>query len=137
MSPISSSDENATVSLKIVVCYSRYPFPRPISPHNFSKDSTLSPNERFSSFSHATQPNRLAQQNQFLKELTFNQSHLMRSNLANIMGILKVMQPKKSPAELPELLALLKEEAFKLDKALQDSIHSSSSLNQKNFENND
>lgn len=79
----------------------------------------------------------LEKQSQFLKELTFNQSHLMRSKLANIMGILEVMQPKKSPEELPELLALLKEEAFKLDKALQDSIHSSSSLNQKNFENND
>lgn len=70
----------------------------------------------------------LEKQNQFLKELTFNQSHLMRSKLANIMGILEVMQPKQSPEELPELLALLKEEAFKLDKALQESIHSSSNL---------
>lgn len=71
----------------------------------------------------------LEKQNQFLKELTFNQSHLMRSKLANIMGILEVIQPKQYPEEVPELIALLKEEAFKLDIALQESIHSSSALN--------
>ena len=71
----------------------------------------------------------LEKQNQFLKELTFNQSHLMRSKLANIMGILEVIQPKQIPEEVPELIALLKEEAFKLDIALQESIHSSSSFN--------
>lgn len=71
----------------------------------------------------------LEKQNQFLKELTFNQSHLMRSKLANIMGILEVIQPKRNPEEVPELIALLKEEAFKLDTALQESIHSSSALN--------
>lgn len=71
----------------------------------------------------------IEKQNEFLKELTFNQSHLMRSKLANIIGILEVIQPKQKPEEVLELLNLLKEEATKLDKALQDSIHSSSALN--------
>ncbi|AFL82810.1 PAS domain-containing protein [Belliella baltica DSM 15883] len=71
----------------------------------------------------------LEKQNQFLKTLTFNQSHLMRSKLANIMGILEVIQPKQNPEEVPELIALIKEEAFKLDIALQESIHSSSAFN--------
>ncbi|MCH7415167.1 PAS domain-containing protein [Belliella sp. R4-6] len=71
----------------------------------------------------------LDKQNKFLRELTFNQSHMMRSKLANIMGILEVIQPRQNQEELDQLLSLLKEEAYKLDKALQDSIHSSSALN--------
>ncbi|MFD2037669.1 PAS domain-containing protein [Belliella marina] len=73
----------------------------------------------------------LERQNQFLKELTFNQSHMMRSKLANILGVLEVMEPKNNINEITEYLQLLKEEASKLDRALQDSIHSSSALNFK------
>ncbi|MCH7400627.1 PAS domain-containing protein [Belliella kenyensis] len=73
----------------------------------------------------------LEQQSEFLKKLTFNQSHLMRSKLANIIGILEVIQPQNNPEEIPELIAILKDEAQKLDTALQESIHSSSSMNTK------
>ncbi|MCH7408294.1 hypothetical protein MM239_02715 [Belliella sp. DSM 111904] len=79
----------------------------------------------------------LEQQSEFLKKLTFNQSHLMRAKLANIIGILEVIQPQNNPEEIPELISILKEEAQKLDNALQESIHSSSSLNQQNLENVD
>ncbi|TVP48396.1 MAG: diguanylate cyclase [Mongoliibacter sp.] len=68
----------------------------------------------------------LEKQNEFLKTLAFNQSHLMRAKLANILGILQVIDMKKKPEEASELLNILKTEANKLDKVLQESIHDSS-----------
>jgi PAS domain S-box-containing protein len=73
----------------------------------------------------------LEQQNEFLKALTFNQSHLMRAKLANILGILEVIDIKKSPEEALDLLKIIKVEAVKLDKVLQESIQDSSNFSTK------
>ncbi|WP_236613159.1 MULTISPECIES: PAS domain-containing protein [Rhodonellum] len=71
----------------------------------------------------------LEKQSKFLKDLTFNQSHMMRSKLANIMGILEVMDPKMQNDENSGYLHLIQEEAKKLDEVLKKSIYSSSSFN--------
>ncbi|MBW3466470.1 PAS domain-containing protein [Arthrospiribacter ruber] len=71
----------------------------------------------------------LDKQNKFLKDLTFNQSHMMRAKLANVLGILEVINLKDDLAEAKELLAIVKKEALKLDQVLQESIHASSTLN--------
>lgn len=71
---------------------------------------------------------QLEKQNRFLKDLTFNQSHMMRAKLANVLGILEVINLKDDLAEAKELLAIVKKEALKLDQVLQESIHASSTL---------
>ena len=72
----------------------------------------------------------LEKQSKFLKDLTFNQSHMMRSKLANIIGILDVMDPIIQNEETSLYLHLLQEEAKKLDEVLKKSISNSSSFNQ-------
>ncbi|WP_146131384.1 PAS domain-containing protein [Mongoliibacter ruber] len=75
----------------------------------------------------------IEKQDQFLRELTFNQSHLMRAKLANILGVLEVMDGKRDFEETAALIGLIKNEAIKLDQVLQSSIHASSALNSDNF----
>jgi hypothetical protein len=70
----------------------------------------------------------LKQQSQFLMTMTFNQSHLMRAKLANIIGILEILDPKKSAAEINHFIKMIKTEARKLDDELRKSISASSSL---------
>lgn len=73
----------------------------------------------------------IEKQDKFLQELTFNQSHLMRAKLANILGVLEVIDVKEDSQEAGQLIEMIKEEATKLDKVLQESIHTSSALNSK------
>ena len=68
------------------------------------------------------------QQSQYLMTMTFNQSHLMRAKLANIIGILEIIDPKKSAIEIAHFLKMIKAEARKLDEELRKSISASSSL---------
>lgn len=73
----------------------------------------------------------LEKQSKFLKDLTFNQSHMMRSKLANIIGLLDVMDSKCSSQETSDYLSLLNKEANKLDEVLRQSIYNSSALNHR------
>lgn len=65
---------------------------------------------------------KLQKQHDFLKNLTFDQSHTMRAKLANIKGILEVLDPKAKDREISHLVKMLKSEAEHLDKALKKSI---------------
>ena len=71
----------------------------------------------------------LQKQQELLKNLTFNQSHDMRARLANILGILELMDHEKNAAGNGKLLNMLKSEAEKLDNALKESIAHFVSLN--------
>ncbi|MCR9017262.1 PAS domain-containing protein [Aquiflexum gelatinilyticum] len=68
------------------------------------------------------------QQTQYLTTVTFNQTHLMRAKLANILGILEIIDPKKSAMEVAHFIKMIKTEARKLDEELRKSISDSSSL---------
>lgn len=70
----------------------------------------------------------LEKQSQFLKDLTFNQSHLMRSKLANIIGILELMDLRSCSKDINFYLEIISKEAKKLDEVLRDSIYNSSAL---------
>jgi PAS domain S-box-containing protein len=66
--------------------------------------------------------NLLKKQNEFLRNLNFNQSHSMRAKLANIIGILEVMDPKANMVDSLHFIKMLKSEAKKLDQVLKQSI---------------
>lgn len=68
------------------------------------------------------------QQSQYLTTVTFNQTHLMRAKLANIIGILEIIDPKKPSMETLHFLKMIKTEARKLDEELRKSISASSNL---------
>jgi PAS domain-containing protein len=68
------------------------------------------------------------QQSQYLTTVTFNQTHLMRAKLANIIGILEIIDPKKPTMETLHFLKMIKTEARKLDEELRKSISASSNL---------
>lgn len=70
----------------------------------------------------------IQKQSQYLKTVTFNQSHLMRSKLANIIGILEIIDPKSPPIETAHFLKMIKTEAKKLDEELRKSISDSNSF---------
>jgi len=72
--------------------------------------------------------NLLKKQNEFLRNLNFSQSHTMRAKLANIIGILEVIDPSANISDTLHFIKMLKSEAMKLDKALKQSITSSSKL---------
>ncbi len=74
----------------------------------------------------------LEKQGRFLKDLTFNQSHLMRSKLANIIGILQIMDLSTCSKEVNNYISILNKEARKLDEVLKESINNSSAL-ENNF----
>lgn len=64
----------------------------------------------------------LEKQKKILNNLTFNQSHDMRARLANILGILEIIEHEKNFAGNGNLLQMLKSEAEKLDNTLKESI---------------
>ncbi|WP_207226920.1 hypothetical protein [Cecembia calidifontis] len=68
-------------------------------------------------------------QKKLLENITFYQSHDMRARLANILGILEVMEQGNSFNNNRDLLQMLKYEAEKLDNALKESIALSVNLN--------
>lgn len=68
----------------------------------------------------------LKHQQRLLHTVTFNQSHLIRAKLANILGILEIIDPKAPAAETMHFLKMIKKEAKKLDEQLKRSISQSS-----------
>ncbi|WP_194774445.1 nitrogen regulation protein NR(II) [Pararhodonellum marinum] len=76
----------------------------------------------------------LTRQSEFLRQLTFNQSHLMRSRLANIIGLLNIMDNKFVDSETTSFLKMIKDEAQKLDEVIKDSIYHSSILDFNSLE---
>lgn len=68
-------------------------------------------------------------QKKLLENITFYQSHDMRARLANILGILEVMEQGNNSESNGDLLQMLKYEAEKLDNALKESIALSVNLN--------
>lgn len=58
----------------------------------------------------------------FLKELTFNQSHSLRARIANISGLLEILDLEQNQAESKRLIQVIKEEAKQLDNTLKKSI---------------
>ncbi|TAE72743.1 MAG: PAS domain S-box protein, partial [Bacteroidetes bacterium] len=69
-----------------------------------------------------------------LKEIAFIQSHMVRSPLANIQGLLQLIQDtctdKETNKEQIEMLQLVQHEAKKLDKLLLDIVQKSYQLRQ-------
>jgi PAS domain-containing protein len=72
--------------------------------------------------------NLLKKQNEFLKNLNFSQSHTMRAKLANIIGILEVIDPTADVSDSLHYVKMLKSEAKKLDRVLKQSIAKTNSL---------
>ncbi|QNF33129.1 PAS domain-containing protein [Adhaeribacter swui] len=63
------------------------------------------------------------QKSQALQELSFNQAHLIRAPLANIMGLLKLLQ--QIPAtnnEINQIVAMLQESATELDQQVRTIV---------------
>ncbi|MHA7130786.1 PAS domain-containing protein [Algoriphagus namhaensis] len=61
----------------------------------------------------------------FLKNLVFDQSHTLRSKVANISGLLEIIELEQDPQEIKRLLSLIKEENKMLDQILKKSIRQS------------
>lgn len=71
----------------------------------------------------------------FLKELAFEQSHSLRARVANILGILEIMDSEPQNSESKRLVQLIKNETKLLDQSLKKSIKESVQKN-KSMENN-
>jgi PAS domain S-box-containing protein len=61
----------------------------------------------------------------FLKDLAFQQSHSLRARVANIMGILEILDTEQHSSEAKKLLTILKKETQLLDQSLKKSIKES------------
>lgn len=67
-------------------------------------------------------------QKDYIQQLTFSQSHFMRARLANIMGILEVIQQESKGNHHDHFIKIIKSEARKLDNAIKMSIAQSTQL---------
>ncbi|WP_075351897.1 PAS domain-containing protein [Algoriphagus marinus] len=61
----------------------------------------------------------------FLQELAFEQSHSLRARVANILGILEILDSEPKNEESQKLINIIKEETKKLDISLKKSIRES------------
>lgn len=64
----------------------------------------------------------LLQKNELVKNISFHQSHSVRRPLANILGIIELMnshKDKMADAEVQEMISLLKISADDLDKSIK------------------
>lgn len=66
----------------------------------------------------------------FLKDLVFQQSHSLRARVANILGILEILDTESQSTESKNLVQLIKNETKQLDAALKKSIKESVQKNQ-------
>lgn len=66
----------------------------------------------------------------FLKDLAFHQSHSLRARVANILGILEILDSEPQSSESKKLVHLIKNETKQLDAALKKSIKESVQKNQ-------
>ncbi|WP_373397315.1 hypothetical protein V8V91_22535 [Algoriphagus halophilus] len=69
----------------------------------------------------------------FLKELAFQQSHTLRARVANILGLIDILDIEQQSIESKRILDIIKKETVQLDQALKKSIKESVNQN-KNFE---
>jgi len=76
----------------------------------------------------------LKEHHYFLKELTFEQSHTLRARVANILGILEILDSEPQHNEYKRLVQLIKNETKLLDQSLKKSIKESVQKN-KSLEN--
>jgi PAS domain S-box-containing protein len=72
----------------------------------------------------------LKEHQHFLKELAFEQSHLLRARVANILGVLDLLGAEPKNDESKKLIGFIKDETKKLDQALKKSIKESVRKNQ-------
>ncbi|GAA0879515.1 hypothetical protein GCM10009119_24830 [Algoriphagus jejuensis] len=61
----------------------------------------------------------------FLRDLAFQQSHSLRARVANILGVLQILETANQTPESKELLDILKNESKLLDQSLKKSIKES------------
>ncbi len=66
----------------------------------------------------------------FLQDLAFQQSHSLRARVANILGVLQILESENHTAESRKLLDILRKESKLLDQSLKKSIKESVSQNQ-------
>ncbi len=71
------------------------------------------------------QENWLKEHHHFLKELAFEQSHSLRARVANILGVLEILDSEPVNLESKKLIRLIKTETKMLDSALKKSIKES------------
>lgn len=64
----------------------------------------------------------ILRQNESLRKISFNQSHHMRAKLANIMGLLNILDEKKLHQDNKAFYKLLKKETEKLDKIIRENV---------------
>jgi len=67
----------------------------------------------------------IMRQNESLRKISFNQSHHMRAKLANIMGLLNILDDKKLNPDNKAFYKLLKKETEKLDKIIRENVSDS------------
>ncbi|WP_287063995.1 PAS domain-containing protein [Algoriphagus sp.] len=75
----------------------------------------------------------LKEHHYFLKDLAFQQSHTLRAKVANIMGLLDVLDIEQQSIESKRIVEIIKKETQQLDQALKKSIKESVNQN-KTFE---
>ena len=61
----------------------------------------------------------------FLRDLAFQQSHSLRARVANIMGIMEILDTEQQSPESRKLLTIIKKETQLLDQSLKKSIKES------------
>lgn len=61
----------------------------------------------------------------FLKELAFKQSHTLRARVANILGLLEVLDIESQSVESKRIVDIIQKETKELDQALKKSIKES------------
>lgn len=72
----------------------------------------------------------LREHHYFLKDLAFQQSHGMRARVANIMGVLEIIETDSMSTESQKLLGIIKKEVKMLDDSLKKSIKESVQQNE-------
>ena len=66
----------------------------------------------------------------FLRDLAFQQSHSLRARVANILGLLEIMDTEQQTPESRKLLDIIWKETQLLDQSLKKSIKESVSQNE-------
>ncbi len=67
----------------------------------------------------------LREHHYFLKELAFQQSHSLRARVANILGVLEILDMEQHNTESKKMINILKKETQMLDSSLKKSIKDS------------
>jgi len=64
----------------------------------------------------------IMKQNESLRKISFTQSHLMRAKLANVIGLLNILDEKNLNEDNKTFFKLLKKETEKLDKMIRENV---------------